>query len=377
MFTARAAKTSSITYIRFRLTALAENGYNRPRQGVLGNNSGGTNMTKIMTDKGKRIAPRWGFTLVELLVVIAIIAMLVTLLLPAVQAAREAARRSQCLNNMRQQGLAVLNYESAMGTLPAGCILDAPCCSNLKTYSGWTIEILPFMENTALNDLYQPNISVGSPEAKLFRETRVEEYVCPSDLEPQLLQPQSGPEAGWGGDKSRVWMMSSYRGNAGRSNGATTWYLAEDIQQSPRSWRGPLHYVPLKGFEDKFDKPLRRESLGKLSDGTSKTMLLGEQTNLVFERRSYWAHTFGNYILSQATNQRRIFLDNFDECKSVSGTGGARPCMSGWYSYHTGNGMNTINCDGSGGFVTFATDLEVFNARASIAGAEANTNLGL
>ena len=58
--------------------------------------------------------------------------------------------------------------------------------------------------------------------------------------------------SGWGGDKSRVWMMSSYRGNAGRSNGATTWYLAEDIDQSPLGWRGPLHYVPVKGTEGKI-----------------------------------------------------------------------------------------------------------------------------
>lgn len=320
---------------------------------------------------------RPAFTLVELLVVIAIIAMLVTLLLPAVQAAREAARRTQCLNNLRQMSLAILNFESARATLPAGCILDAPCCSNLKTYSGWTIEVLPFMENQALNDLYEPNISVGSPEAKRFRETLVEDYVCPSDLEPRLLQPQSGPEAGWGGDKSRVWRMSSYRGNAGRSNGATTWYLAEDIDQSPKSWRGPLHYVPLPGTEHKFGHPLRRESLGKISDGTSKTLLVAEQTDMVAERRSFWAHTFGNYILSQATDQRRIFLDNYDECRSITGTGGARPCMSAWYSYHTGDGMNYANCDGSAGFLTFAGDLEVFNARASIAGAETNTNIDL
>ena len=312
---------------------------------------------------------RFGFTLVELLVVIAIIAMLVTLLLPAVQAAREAARRTQCLNNLRQAGLAILNYESARGTLPAGSYIDAPCCSNLKTFSGWTVEILPFMENTQLKNLYDPAISVGSDEATVFRQTRIEEYVCPSDQEPRLLQPQSGPEAGWGGDKSRVWMMSSYRGNAGRSNGATTWYLAEDLEQSPRSWRGPLHFVPVKGTEDKFRFFLREESIQKIADGMSKTMLLGEQTNIVEERRSFWAHTFGNYILSQATDQSRIFLNDYNECRAIAGTGGARPCMAGWFSYHVG-GMNTINCDGSGTYTTFNVDLAVFNARASIAGEE-------
>jgi prepilin-type N-terminal cleavage/methylation domain-containing protein len=314
-----------------------------------------------------------GFTLVELLVVIAIIAMLVTLLLPAVQAAREAARRTQCLNNLRQMGLAILNYESARSVLPAGSYIDAPCCSNFKTYSGWSIEILPFMENKQLKDLYDPNISVGSPSAKVFRETEIAEYVCPSDAQVQLLQPQSGPEAGWGGDKSRVWMMSSYRGNAGRSNGATTWYLAEDIDQSPLGWRGPLHYVPVKGTEGKFEQVLREEGIQKIADGTSKTLLLAEQTNLVLARRSFWAHTFGNYILSQATNQSRIFLADYDECTKIAGTGGSRPCMSAWYSNHVG-GMNSINCDGSGSFMMFAVDLGIFNARASISGGETDTS---
>ena len=86
-----------------------------------------------------------GFTLVELLVVIAIIAMLVTLLLPAVQAAREAARRSQCQNNLKQLGLAVLNYESANEYLPRG--------ANLAEGSMWTAFILSFMEDESLWDL--------------------------------------------------------------------------------------------------------------------------------------------------------------------------------------------------------------------------------
>jgi prepilin-type N-terminal cleavage/methylation domain-containing protein len=310
-----------------------------------------------------------GFTLVELLVVIAIIGILVALLLPAVQQAREAARRTQCLNNLRQAGLAILNYESARSTLPAGSYIDAPCCNNLKTYSGWTVEILPYMENKQLQALYDPNISVGSDEARAFRETFVGAYVCPSDRQVELLQPQSGPEAGWGNDRSRVWMMSSYRGNAGRSNGATTWYLAEDLTQSPKNWRGPLHFVPVKGTESRFRLNLREESLRKIVDGTSKTMLLGEQTNTVQARRTFWAHTFGNYILSQATNQSRIFLPDYNECRREGGVGGARPCMAGWYSQHN-SGMNIINCDGSGTFITFDGDLEIFNARASIAGKE-------
>ena len=319
---------------------------------------------------------QFGFTLVELLVVIAIIGVLVALLLPAIQAAREAARRTQCVNNFRQMALALHNYHDARKGFPAGCVLDKPCCNRTgRTYTGWTIEILPYMENPALRDLYDPKIAVGSddPETKAFRETPLAVYICPSDDPPELFQPQSGPEAGWGSDPDRVWMMSSYRGNAGRSDGRTTWYLAEDVNGVPMEWRGPLHYVPLKGTESEFNRPsspaLSREHFRNITDGTATTLLLGEQTNVVKGRRTYWAHTFGNYIMSQTTTQSRTLLNDYDECRRLPGTGGARACMAGWHSNHPG-GMNISRCDGSSTFLNFDMDLEIFAAMGSIAAAD-------
>src|SRR5881227_1150297 len=85
---------------------------------------------------------RRGFTLIELLVVIAIIAVLIALLLPAVQAAREAARRSQCVNNLKQIGLGVMNYESSIGCFPPG---EKGCC-----WGTWNVFILPYIEQSAL-----------------------------------------------------------------------------------------------------------------------------------------------------------------------------------------------------------------------------------
>src|SRR5882724_1366526 len=87
---------------------------------------------------GSHVRRGSAFTLVELLVVIAIIGILVALLLPAIQAAREAARRSQCQNNLKQIGLAITNYESATKTLPPGAFLGEG--------SAWSAFILPYLE---------------------------------------------------------------------------------------------------------------------------------------------------------------------------------------------------------------------------------------
>src|SRR5213593_4788356 len=92
---------------------------------------------------------RSAFTLVELLVVIAIIGVLVALLLPAVQSAREAARRSQCSNNLRQLSLAVMNYEDTFKALPGG-VGRYGCC-----WGTWMVRVLPFMEQGTLSTLYQ------------------------------------------------------------------------------------------------------------------------------------------------------------------------------------------------------------------------------
>src|SRR5271170_6074353 len=108
---------------------------------------------------------RRGFTLIELLVVIAIIAVLIALLLPAVQAAREAARRSQCVNNLKQIGLAIANYESSGGSYPMGTMGHSRPFDGCVTYWGhtWIAYIMPYLEasntfntiNFQLNYQYQ------------------------------------------------------------------------------------------------------------------------------------------------------------------------------------------------------------------------------
>lgn len=128
---------------------------------------------------------RRGFTLIELLVVIAIIGVLVALLLPAVQSAREAARRTQCVNNMRQLGVAIHNYEGANGTLPPAMIV-AGRGNDVTWNGGWSIHgrLLPFAEQGVAFNAINFDLNNETPANQTVNRLSLSLFVCPSEVGP-------------------------------------------------------------------------------------------------------------------------------------------------------------------------------------------------
>jgi prepilin-type N-terminal cleavage/methylation domain-containing protein len=331
-----------------------------------------------------RLAAAGGFTLVELLVVVAIIGLLMAMLLPAIQQARETARRSSCVNNMRQIGVAVHMYHNAHDAFPPGGYVTGYNPED-PTYTCWTIQILPFLEQKEVYDRYNQFETNDSPANKTVRETFIPSYSCPSDIFRNVpTVPNTGPPG------TPRYMPGSYRGVGGKSDGSSgawdgiavnTKVNNPPYKALPRRWKGVFHVV---------DRHLRPESFAAVTDGLSNTLMVGEYSTrpisappnnknpLVIQkinetngmaRRTFWACTYGPYNRSEAIPESRTLLGDFDRCSMIGGQGAWKPCDRAWGSFHT-DLLNFLLCDGSVQTFSLTIDTKIFAEAATMAGKE-------
>jgi prepilin-type N-terminal cleavage/methylation domain-containing protein len=290
------------------------------------------------------------FTLVELLVVIAIIGILVALLLPAVQAAREAARRMSCGNNMKQMGLSLHNYHDVYKTFPPGGITPGNCCGT-PSAATWTLFILPYMEQQVLADTYNFNIwndadpgrtgangGTAGPNAAVCM-TFVATYLCPSDINTRKLErPRTGP------GNSMQYAPGSYRAVSGASTGSC-WFDTNQTNSFCRTNKGVLHHVaatpaPHRHLNRTGGRPdSTPEKIASILDGTSNTLMIGEMhTGSNNRRRTFWAYTYTSYNQSSlSVGQGRVLLGDYDKCRAIRGFRGRNnACKRGWGAFHPG-----------------------------------------
>ena len=340
------------------------------------------------------------FTLVELLVVIAIIGVLVALLLPAIQAAREAARRMSCQNNLKQLGLACLTYESAKGHFPAGSTIP----ENGFPAQGfsWHMLIMPYIEGASVSDQFTQRIedyvARNGKQPDLYNrdffgdlnELAIEYYQCPSD-DPTELVDKYFKEMAASNYAAVAGSAASRHANA--PSGATG--TKEDYQYhgSLSDWNGPVNYDGMfqMGSDTAFQEVI---------DGSSNTLLLGERwySLRAWTIGGYWTTGVGSgrgrrgpggpcvgrdavafknvdrrYPINASLDAVGYLVNHRNEEDRPEMPSGAAKTMGVndllFGSFHPG-GAHFSYADGSGHFLNDNIDLILYEALASKNGAE-------
>jgi prepilin-type N-terminal cleavage/methylation domain-containing protein/prepilin-type processing-associated H-X9-DG protein len=294
---------------------------------------------------------RSGFTLIELLVVIAIIAILIGLLLPAVQKVREAAARMKCSNNMKQLGLALHNYHDVNQVFPT---YPTGCASNLTCYTqNWTFQLLPYIEQ---GNIANQTFTTIAEFRNAVRNKSVMTYICPSNPSPATVTVSTGVVA-----------LTNYLAITGRQR--------SDYKNAPDGVgmdTGIIGLVRTSGSSF----PAAPVGMNSISDGTSNTIAFGERPPLPDLQ---WGWAYGKPDLDSLIWARYVVPP--DSTNNLGASDSVGPCPFPMYfqapaspprycdgyhmwSYHSGGG-NFALADGSVRFFSYSSGPTVIVAMST------------
>lgn len=297
-----------------------------------------------------------GFTLIELLVVIAIIGVMVALLLPAVQAAREAARRMQCSNNLKQMGLAFHNYHSVFNRFPvggAGVVSATNAAIRSRWRPSWGSTILPFMEQQPLYDRLNLDVPFIDEVNHVGGRELVPTYLCPTAPKQVLTRPNGDTL-----QSSVLFGRTDYGGNYGE-RGLRCYPQTNCANSYPGATGG--RGVLLFGADAQI-------GMRDVTDGSSQTIVLGEAPEAL---HSIWIGHKNLFDQSVPINEKVRSGSRWQSCGLPFKSPRGDFCDFGqeFHSYHSGGAM-FLMLDSSGRFVSQTIDVTVFAALLSRSGGE-------
>ena len=303
-----------------------------------------------------------GFTLVELLVVIAIIGILVALLLPAVQAARESARRTQCANNVKQIAFSMLRYEDVKKILPPNIHLGGYADTEVST--SWMALVMPYLEAGTVVSPIVSGEAVGGPHNLPIYQTAIPTFMCPSDGYSPLNGRQIGPYTGACCADSQWWCdtqlaYTNYKACAGANWGWGDFIVSQSTGRFAGNTDGLDHG---NGILCRTWGPTITTHLREVTDGLSHTFAVGE-TIAWWCGWSNWGWTNGSTATCGVPLNYQVGLldlhtvwDDFSRNYS-------------FFSNHPG-GAQFAMCDGSVTWVANEIDLNLYRALATISSGE-------